>query len=155
MKNWRTVALVAFAFLVLASCKQGVTLTKLQKQEAEAREELQEVQEELITLANMKEEYAVQSKQTQLRKMRNRLAEVDEELNNLNKVKSSDNNAVQGSVKQAITALEKEEEKLRQSIAELEALPKENWAASIETINEKIAHLAAEVNKIMANVKSD
>lgn len=137
----------------LVSCKSGVTLKQLTKQEQEAREELQEVQAELIKLADMKEQYSVDSKKAQLKEMRERLDDVDEELKKLRAVAESENSAVKASAKDGIAALEKEDKRLHEQIAKLEAMPKENWAASVEAINVSIKQLEEEVNKIMANVK--
>jgi chromosome segregation ATPase len=152
MKRIAMVLSAALAF-GLVSCKSGVTLQKLTKQEEEAREELKEVQAELIKLADMKEQYSVDSKKAALKDMKKRLDEIDNELTKLKAVANSDNSAVKASAKDGIAALEAEDKRLRAEITKLEAQPKENWATSVETINLSIKQLEEEVNKIMANVK--
>jgi GTPase len=141
---------------LIISCKSsGVTLEQLQKQEAEAREGLAEVQVELKDLASMKEQYSVDNKKALLAQMRDRLDDIDGEIAKLKSVTDSENSAVSGAAKKGLDSLKKEEQMLRKKIEEVEALPKENWATSLETINQSIATLETEVNKIMQNVDAD
>ncbi len=140
--------------LVLVSCKSGVTLQQLQKQETETREELIEVQEELKKLVDMKEQYSVDGKKAAVADANDRLNDIDKEIDNLESVKKSENSGASGAAKEGISSLKGEQQKLKTEISRMEAMPKENWAASLESINQSIKALEMEVNKIMQNVKN-
>lgn len=147
--------ILGVAILALVSCKSGVTLQQLQKQENEAREELQDVQAELQKLVNMKEQYSVDGKKAAISDAKDRLGDIDNEIGKLESVKGSENSGASGAAKDGISSLKSEQQKLKTEISRMETMPKENWATSLESINQSIKALEMEVNKIMQNVKGE
>ena len=152
MKNNPILFIALTCLSVLASCKSVVTAQDVLKQEAEALKATQEAQEELIELAQMKEQYSVDGVKAEIKLLEKEKSKIDKDIESLESVAHSTTaDATEG----LVGDLKAKSAGIAKKIETLEAQPKENWAESIETINQSIAKLQQEVNIITATLRTD
>lgn len=148
MKKYFILSIGLSAAFAFTSCKSAVTAQDVLKQEAKANEATVEAQEELIELAQLKEQYSVDGVKAEIKTLEKEKAKIDKDIKNLEKVSESTAEATKG----LLGDLKSKSAGISKKIETLEAQPKENWADSIESINQSIKKLQQEVNVITANI---
>jgi len=134
---------------VFVSCKSAVTAQDVLNQKSKALEASQTAQEELLELAQMKEQYSVDGVKAQIKQLKKEKSKIDKDINSLEKVSHSTTaEATEG----LVGDLKAKSAGIAKKIETLEAQPKENWAKSIENINQSIAKLQQEVDVITSNI---
>ncbi len=151
MKKYFILTIGLITALAFTSCKSAVTAQDVLKQESKANEATQTAQEELIELAQMKEQYSIDGVKAEIKRLEKEKSKIDKDIKSLEKVShSSTAEATQG----LVGDLKAKSASISKKIETLEAQPKENWAKSIETINQSIAKLQQEVKAITANISA-
>ena len=151
MKRHFTFFIALICAAAFVSCKSTVTAQDVLKQESKANEATKTAQEELLELAQLKEQYSVDGVKAEIKRLEKEKSKIDKDIKSLEKVShSSTAEATEG----LVGDLKAKSAGIAQKIETLEAQPKENWAESIESINQSIQKLQQEVNVITANINS-
>lgn len=151
MKKYFIIIVSIVGSVMFVSCKSAITAQDVLKQESVANKATRQAQEELITLAHMKEQYSVDGVKAEVKALKKEKAKIDKDISSLKEVShSSAADATSG----IVGDLKAKSDSISKTIEELEARPKENWAESIESINQSITKLQQEVNVITENLKN-
>lgn len=149
MKKYLIPAVSVFAALTFVSCKSAVTAQDVMGQEEKAMKSLREAQEEMVELAQMKEQYSVDGVKARIKELEKERSKIDKDIKKLEDVEHS---TTAGATEGLVSDLKSKSKGIESKISDLKEQPKENWAKSIETINQEIKSLEQEVQRITANI---
>lgn len=152
MNKLRSYSILLALAIALPSCGSGVSLAKVNKQEEEAREDLQDAHSAMIKLAELKQEYSVDSRDRQIKALQKQQKAMESDVKKLQGVSTT---SAEGSAQALANDLERQNKELDKQISSLKNQNKENWAMAIDSINSNVRSLERAIDEITANLPEE
>ncbi len=149
MRTTNILFLILSCGLLLYSCKSGVTLKEVTKQEEQARENLQDAHAAMIELAELKQRYSVDDRDREIDRLQKQQEEIEDDIDKLEGVSSS---GAEGGAQALAQDLERQNNEIANQIAGLKNRDQENWAAAIDSINTNVMQLEKTLDQITRNL---
>lgn len=151
-----TYKVIFFALLVLiSSCSRQLTLEDVEKKIAEAREEVQEAEEEAKKAVDLRVEFYKDYKETELNNLRKRNDEIDSKLDKLRDTTDDTNSVANANIQSAIDELREEQRKIENRISEVENIEAKDWSNAYSIIEDAISRINTQIDLLESSLNDE
>ncbi|WKN33568.1 hypothetical protein PZB74_09515 [Porifericola rhodea] len=127
----------------------------MEKKIAEAREEVQEAEEEAKKAVDLRVEFYKDYKETELNNLRKRNDEIDSKLDKLRDTTDDTNSVANANIQSAIDELREEQRKIENRISEVENIEAKDWSNAYSIIEDAISRINTQIDLLESSLNDE
>lgn len=154
--NYKSALAAVMITAFLWGCAKPLTQQDVEDDLQDAREATQEAKEKTQQAFDARQQFYTDYKETKIKELEDRVNDIDNRISELNKTaRKSSNRQAEADMGSAIDELEQEKNEVNDQISDVRSIREEDWSASYQAINESIAIIEEELEKLSNSLQSN
>lgn len=152
----QSLPLFGIGICLFCGCNKTLTQQDVRDQLEDAQKATLEAQTETKEAITDREQFYDDYRETKIKELEDRSNSVDKRIKDLRKTaRKSENQSAVADIKAAISELQREKKNINNQISDVRAIQAKDWSASYDEVDQAIARIEGEIDKLSRSLNSN